>query len=98
MTVVRSNSVNHQTRYELRDDTGLAAALVYAVEEGEPAAWKILRPSPDGFEDLYGARQSTDPDADWLKSWLTPIIGVDQAAELTAAVDASPPPAAAWRH
>jgi hypothetical protein len=29
---------------------------------------------------------------------VAPITGINQAAELTAAVDAAPPPAAAWRH
>jgi hypothetical protein len=98
MTVTRIHNLNHQTRYELRDDTGLACALTYTAEPGEPASWKILLPGPDGTEDLYGTRQTPDPDADWLRSWLTPIIGADQAAELAAAIDAAPPGAAAWTH
>jgi hypothetical protein len=42
-------------------------------------------------------RQTPAPDADWLRSWLTPVIGGDRAAELAAAVDAAPPPPAEWR-
>jgi hypothetical protein len=98
MTVERTRNLNYQTRYELRGDAGLKSALTYTAEPDEPASWKILLPGPDGTEDLYGARQSTEPDADWLKSWLTPIIGVDQAAELAAAVDDAPPDSAAWRY
>jgi hypothetical protein len=98
MTVDRTHNLNHQTRYELRDDTGLAGTLTYTAEPDEPGSWKILLPGPGGTEDLYGTRQSTEPDADWLQFWLTPIIGGDQAAELAAAVDAAPPDSAAWRH
>jgi hypothetical protein len=98
MTVDRTHDLNHQTRYELRDDTGLASALTYTAEPGEPASWKILLPGPGGTEDLYGARQTPDPDAAWLRLWLAPIIGAGQAAELAAAVDAAPPGAAAWTH
>jgi hypothetical protein len=89
--------MNHVTRYELRTDAGLAAALTFTAEPGEPATWKLLLPAPGGTEDPYGARQTTDPNASWLQSWLTAIIGADQAAELTAAVSAKPPPSAAWR-
>jgi hypothetical protein len=96
MTVDRSY-VNHQTRYELRGDSGLAGALTYTAEPGEQATWKILLPGPDGIEDLYGTHQTSTPDAGWLQAWLTPFIGADQAAELTAAVDAAPPQSAAWR-
>jgi hypothetical protein len=98
MTVDRTHNLNHQTRYELSADAGLASVLTFTAEPGEPASWKILLPGPDGTEDLYGAHQTPDPDADWLQFWLTPIIGPDQAAELAAAVDAAPPGAAAWRH
>jgi hypothetical protein len=96
MTVDRTH-VNHQTRYELHGDTGLAAALTYTAAPGEPAIWKILLPGPGGTEDLYGTRQTPTPDANWLRAWLTVIIGGDQAAELAAAVDAAPPPPAGWR-
>ena len=97
MSVDRTHGLNHQTRYELRGDTGLACALTYTAEPGQPAIWRILLPGPAGTEDLYGTRQSPEPDANWLRSWLTPIIDADQAAELAAAVDAAPPPQAAWR-
>jgi hypothetical protein len=97
MTVGRTH-VNHQTRYELRGDAGLAAVLTYTAVPDEPATWKILLCDPGGAEDLYGTRQTPAPDAGWLQAWLTPITGIDQAAELAAAVDAAPPPAAAWRH
>ena len=97
MSVDRSHNLNHQTRYELRDDTGLAAALTFTADPGEPASWKILLPGPDGAEDLYGAHQTPEPSASWLQSWLTPIIGADRATELTVAVNAAPPPSAAWR-
>jgi hypothetical protein len=96
MTVDRSYA-NHQTRYELRGDSGLAGALTYTAEPGEPATWKILLPGPDGIEDLYGTHQTSAPDAGWLQAWLTPIIGSDHAAELADAVDAAPPPPAGWR-
>jgi hypothetical protein len=98
MTVDRTHNLNYQTRYELRGDAGLESTLAFTAEPGEPASWKILLPGPDGIEDLYGTRQTPDPDADWLQFWLTPIIGGDQAAELAAAVDAAPPDSAAWRH
>jgi hypothetical protein len=97
MAVDRTHNLNHQTRYELSNDGGLAATLVYSAEPGEPAIWKILLPGPDGTEDLYGTRQTPDPDADWLRTWLTALIGADQAAELAAAVNAAPPPSAGWR-
>jgi hypothetical protein len=98
MTVDRTHDVNHQTRYELRGNAGLAAVLTYTAAPDEPAIWKILMPGPDGIEDLYGTRQTPAPDADWLRSWLTPVIGGDQAAELAAAVNAAPPPPAGWQH
>jgi hypothetical protein len=96
MTVDRTH-ISHQTRYELRGDTGPACVLTYTAAPDDPAAWKILLPGPDGTEDLYGTRQTPEPDAAWLRTWLTPIIGADRAAELAAAVNAAPPPAAAWR-
>jgi len=95
MTVTRSYA-NHQARYELRGDAGLACVLTYTAALDEPATWKILLPGPDGTEDLYGARQTPAPDAAWLQSWLAPVIGGEQAAELAAAVDAAPPPPAGW--
>jgi hypothetical protein len=58
-----------------------------------------LLPGPDGTEDLYGTRQTPTPDANWLQSWLTPIIG-GQSAELATAtaadvdVDVAPPQSA----
>jgi hypothetical protein len=97
MTVERTHDMNHQTRYELHDDAGLACILTYTAEPDEPATWKILLPGPGGTEDLYGTQRIPEPDAGRLQAWLTPIIGRDRAAELTAAVDAAPPPAAAWK-
>ena len=96
MTVDRKH-VDHQTRYELHDDTGLASVLTYTAAPDEPAVWKILLPGPGGTEDLYGTQQTPAPDAAWLRAWLTPIIGTDHAAELANAVDAAPPPPAGWR-
>ena len=88
--------MNHQTRYELHDDAGLACILTYTAEPDEPAAWKILLPGPGGTEDLYAS--SGDPNRTPAGSRpAEPIIGSDRAAELTAAVDAAPPPAAAWK-
>jgi hypothetical protein len=97
MTVERTHDMNHQTRYELHGDAGLACILTYTAEPDEPATWKILLPGPGGTEDLYGTQRIPAPDAGRLQAWLTPIIGSDQAAELAAAVDAAPPPAAAWK-
>jgi hypothetical protein len=96
MTVERSHG-DHETRYALSDENGLACVLTYTAAPDEPATWKILLPGPGGTEDLYGTHRTTEPDASWLQSWLTAIIGGDRAAELAAAVDAAPPPAAAWR-
>jgi|ERR1700683_646394 len=62
----------------------------------EPATWKILLPGPGGTEDLYGTQRFPDPGAARLQAWLSPIIGSAHAAELARAVDAAPPPAAAW--
>jgi hypothetical protein len=95
MTVDRTE-INHRTRYELRGSDGLASVLVYDAEPEEPATWKILLPGADGTEDLYGTQRIAEPDAERLQDWLTPIIGGERAAELAAAVDADPPPTAAW--
>jgi len=96
MTVDRTH-MNHQTQYELHGDSGLACVLAYTAAPDEPATWKILLPGPRGTEDLYGTQQTPAPDAGRLRAWLTPIIGVGHAAELTGAFDAAPPPTAAWR-
>jgi hypothetical protein len=96
MTVDRTY-MNHQTRYELRDDAELASVLTYTGAPDEPAVWKILLPGPGGTEDLYGTHQTPAPDAGWLQAWLTPIIGSDHAAELADDADAAPPPPAGWR-
>jgi hypothetical protein len=97
MTVERTHA-GHQTRYELRDETGgLSGVLTYTAEPDEPAVWKILLPGPGGTEDLYGTQQFPDPDAARLHAWLSPFIGSDHAAELADAVDDAPPPPAAWR-
>jgi hypothetical protein len=101
MTVERTHA-DHQTRYaldadaNLDPDAGLACVLTYTAAQDEPATWKILLPGPGGTEDLYGTQRMAAPDAGRLRAWLTPIIGVDRAAELAAAVDAAPPPTAAW--
>lgn len=97
MTVERTHDMNHQTRYELHGDAGLACILTYTAEPDEPATWKILLPGPGGTEDLCGTQRIPTPDAGRLQAWLTPIIGGDRAAELAAAVDAAPLPAAAWK-
>jgi hypothetical protein len=95
MSVERSH-VGHQTRFELRGEAGLCCALTYTADPSEPAIWKILLPGPGGTEDLYGTQQFAQPDTARLRAWLSPIVGGDQAAELSAAVDAAPPAAAAW--
>jgi hypothetical protein len=96
MSVERTH-FGHQTRYELRDDGQLACVLTYTADPNEPATWKILLPGAGGTEDLYGAEQFVAPDAARLRSWLSPIVGRDHAAELAGAVDAAPPQPAAWR-
>ena len=88
---------NHQTTYELRDDSGLSCVLTYTAAPGEPSIWKILMPGPGGTEDLFGTRQFPDPDYAQLQSWLSAVIGAERAAELAAAVDAAPPLPSAWR-
>jgi hypothetical protein len=75
----------------------LSCVLIYTADPTEPQTWKILLPGPGGTEDLYGVHQFPDPDAAQLQAWLSPIIGSDHSAELADAVDAAPPPAAAWR-
>ncbi len=70
--------------------------LTYTADPEQPAIWKILLPSPNGTEDLYGTQQFASPDAARLQDWLTPIVGSDHAAELADAVEAEPPPPAAW--
>jgi hypothetical protein len=98
MTVERTHA-DHQTRYALETDAGLSCVLTYTAAPDEPATWKILLPGPGGTEDLYGTQRIAAPDAGRLRAWLTPVIGADRAAELAAAVDAAPPPTAAWlRH
>ena len=96
MSVERTHA-GHQTRYELRDEAGLSSVLTYTADPDEPATWKILLPGLGGTEDLYGTERFSDPDAARLKAWLSPVVGTDDAAELAEAVDAAPPPAAAWR-
>jgi len=96
MTVERTHA-DHQTRYELRDEAGLVCVLTYSFDPDGPATWKILLPGPGGTEDLYGTQRFPDPDAARLEAWLSPLIGSDHAAELADAVDAAPPPPAAWR-
>jgi hypothetical protein len=95
MSVDRTH-VGHQTRYELRDEAGLSCMLTYTADPDEPSIWKILLPGPGGTEDLYGTQRFPDPNAAELQAWLSPIVGSEHAAELAAAVDAEPPPAA-WR-
>ena len=63
MTVERTHDMNHQTRYELHGDAGLACILTYTAEPDEPATWKILLPGPGGTEDLYGTQRIPTPDA-----------------------------------
>jgi hypothetical protein len=94
---VERHHLGHQTRYDLSDETGLSSVLIYTEDPDEPAMWKILRPGPDGQLDLYSTQRFPDPDAKRLEDWLSPVIGNDDAAELASAVDAAPPPPAAWR-
>jgi hypothetical protein len=94
---VKRTSANHQTTYELRDDSGLSCVLTYTADPDEPATWKILMPGPGGTDDLFGTRQFLSPDHAQLQSWLSPVIGEERAAELADAVDAEPPPPSAWR-
>lgn len=96
MTVFRSHA-GHQTRYELRDEAGLACVVTYTLEPGEAASWKLLLPGSDDTEDLHRAHQFADPDAVQLQSWLSPVIGSDRATELANAVDSAPPPPAGWK-
>jgi hypothetical protein len=96
MSVERTHA-GHQTRYELRDEAGLSCVLTYTADPDEPATWKILLPGPGSTEDLYGTERFPEPDAARLQAWLSPIVGSDHAAELADAVDAAPPPPAAWR-
>ena len=95
MSVDRTH-VGHQTRYELRDEAGVSCMLTYTADPDEPSIWKILLPGPGGTMDLYGTERFPDPDAAELQAWLSPIVDSEHAAELAAAVDAEPPPAA-WR-
>lgn len=95
MTIERTHA-GHQTRYELRDEAGLACVLTYTADPDEPATWKILLPGPGGTEDLYGTQRVPDPDAAQLRAWLTPIIGSDHAAELARASMSAPPSPTAW--
>lgn len=94
---VKRTHFGHQTRYELRDESGLSCVLTYTADEDEPATWKILRPGPGGTEDVFGTERFPDPDAKMLQAWLGPLIGSDRAAELARAVDAEPQAPAAWR-
>jgi hypothetical protein len=95
MNVERTHA-GHQTRYELRDQAGLSCVLTYTADPDEPATWKILLPGAGPHEDLFGAQRFPAPDAAQLTAWLSPIVGHDRAAQLTAAVDTSPPPPAGW--
>jgi hypothetical protein len=97
MTVERTHA-DHQTRYALDAGAGLSCVLTYTADPDDPATWKILLPGPGGTEDLYGTQRMAAPDAGRLRAWLTPIICVDRAAELAAAVEAAPPPTATWTH
>jgi len=94
---VERTHAGHQTRYELRDGTGLCCVLTYTADPDQPGVWKVLLPGPRGTEDLYGTEKFPRSDAARLRSWLTPVVGGDHAAELAGAVDAAPPPSAAWR-
>jgi hypothetical protein len=60
---VERTHAGHQTRYELRDQTGLCCVLTYTADQDEPATWKILQPGPGGTEDLYGTQRFATPDA-----------------------------------
>jgi hypothetical protein len=45
---VDGTHLDHQTRYELHDDTGLTCVLTYPAASDEPAVRKILLPAPGG--------------------------------------------------
>jgi hypothetical protein len=99
MTVERSH-IGHLTRYTVRDGAAVRCDLAFDTGEGGtgPAEWKILLPGPAGDEELYGVHRFMRPDAAQLTNWLTPIVGLDAAAELAEAVDADPPDDADWEH
>jgi hypothetical protein len=94
---VERTHAGHQTRYELRDGAALSCVLTYTADPDQPAAWKVLLPGPGGTEDLYGTERFPSADAGRLEAWLSPLVGGDHAAELASAVDAAPPPQAAWQ-
>jgi len=94
---VQRTFANHQTAYELDDDSGLSCVLTYTAVPDEPAVWKILMPGTDGKEDLFGTREFPSPDYAQLQGWLAAVIGEERAAELAGAVDAAPPPPSGWR-
>ena len=96
MSVERTH-VGHQTRYELRGESGMSCLLTYTADPDEPATWKILLPGPGGTWDLYGTQRFAEPDAARLQAWLSPVVGGDHAAALAAAAEDAPPLAAAWR-
>jgi hypothetical protein len=96
MTVDRTQ-VGHETRYQLRDDSGLSCMLTYGGTEIEPAVWKILLPGPGGSNDLYQTERFRAPDGPQLRAWLAPIVGGQRADELADAVDAEPPRKSGWR-
>jgi glycosyltransferase A (GT-A) superfamily protein (DUF2064 family) len=95
VTTERSQ-VGQQTRYSLRDNGILVCMLTFGEPDSPMAIWKILKPSSHGTNDLYGTERYLAPAADRLRTWLAPIVGDEHAAELAQAVDADPPPTAAW--
>jgi hypothetical protein len=96
MSVERTHA-GHQTRYQLRGQAGGACVLTYTAGPDQPGIWEILLPGPGGTEDLYGTERFLAPDEAQLGAWLSPIVGSDRAAELAEAVEAAPPPQAAWQ-
>ena len=94
---VERTLVGHETRYELHDETGLSCVLAYTADPDQPAIWKLLQPGPGNTEDLYSTHQFASPDAAGIEAWLTPLVGSEQATAFADAVDAAPPPPAAWR-
>jgi hypothetical protein len=54
-----ASHIDHQTRYELRGDAGLACVLTYTAASDEPATWKILLPGPGGTT-VIGSDQAAE--------------------------------------
>jgi hypothetical protein len=107
ITAARSiDALYTEWRRQIRAVAHVTSAVVLAARFG---CWGLKEPhgaagvagraagGAGGTEDLYGTQRFPDPDAARVQAWLSPIIGRSHAAELADAVDAEPPPPAAWR-